>query len=529
MLSLSPKKRQNDAVTETRRIAVLLGAGASFDAGIPLTAALTEQVLASVNRLSESREPWVKAINFAHAAMFSYAARDGSNPIGTVNIERLISALRLLHGREDHEAAPFVSSWHDPVLPEGRVHADKWNSDRFVGNLAQALGLNGNDRGGLAAASKQSAIDNIGYFIAEFADGAKKPVRRGDYREADKQVLRLLGTLLQVREPVDYLYPLVDLALTQQDGLDVVTLNYDLAVEQAAGERSVAIDRGVGDWPRERIRFDVAAQKLRLHKIHGSLDWEWEAHNPSLTRLKVSDGAVEQPWIVVGDREKLATDGPTLELLHAAEEAIEHADHLVIVGYRFADAHVNHVIRNWMLRSEDRTVGVIEPSWSYPQSGSFFAQLINDYGGSWRHDLTDRTQRVFGYQGGARAQLPHALSSELPPADTIVVANVGATVADNGAIFVKIEHGGQLLSHVGFRSNAGRVTPEFEDGDTVRVTSYNGIPSIVNSWPAGEKITLRIWPVQRPETLTLEIQGRTLTSELQTKVDVPMTTSTTEP
>lgn len=515
-------------VTETRRVAVLLGAGASFDAGIPLTAALTEQVLASVNRLSEVREPWVKAINFAHAAMFSYVARDGSNPIGAVNIERLISALRLLRGRDGHEAAPFVSSWRDPVLPEGRVHADKWDSDRFVRNLSQALGLDGNDRGGLAAASKQSAIDNIGYFIAEFAAAAKKPVRSGDYRHADQQVLRLLGTLLRVREPVDYLYPLVDLALTQRDGLDVVTLNYDLAVEQAAGERSVPIDRGVGDWPRERIGFDIAAQKLRLHKIHGSLDWELDAHSPSLTRLKVSDGAVEQPWIVVGDREKLATDGPTLELLHAAEEAIERADHLVIVGYRFADAHVNHVIRNWMLRSEDRTVGVIEPTWSYPESGSFFSQLIDEYGGSWRHELTDRTQRVYGYQGGARAQLPHALSAEPPSADAIVVANVRATVADNGAIFVSIEHGGRPLSHVGFRSNAGRVTPQFEHGDMSRVTSYDGIPSRVNSWPAGEQIALRIWPTQRPETLTLEIEGRTLTSELQTKVDVSMTTSAPE-
>ncbi len=510
-------------MTTKRRIAVLLGAGASFDAGIPLTAQLTEQVLTTVNESSDGLESWVKALNFAHAAMFSYAARDGSNPIGTVNIERLISALRLMRDREGHEAAPFVSSWRDPVLPEGRVYADKWNSDRFVRNLAQALGLNGSDRGALRAATTKSAIDNIGYFIAEFADGAKKPVRRSDYRDADRQVLRRLGLLLRPQKPVDYLYPLVDLALSQPEGLDVVTLNYDLAVEQAAKERSVPVARGVGDWPRDRVRFDASSQGLRLHKIHGSLDWEMEAYGPSATRLKVSEEIVEEPWIVVGDREKLATDGPTLELLHAAEEAIERADHLVIVGYRFADAHVNHVIRNWMIRSEDRTVGLIEPYWSYPQSGSFFTRLIDDYGGSWRHVLTDRKQRVFGYQGGAKDQLPRALSPEPPATDAIVVTDVGGTVADNGALFIGIAHGGAHLSHVGFRSNAGRVTPEFEDGNTSRVTSYDGIPSRINSWPAGEKITLRIWPTQRYETLTLEIEGRTLTSELQTNVDVPVT------
>lgn len=512
-------------MTTKRRIAVLLGAGASFDAGIPLTADLTEQVLETVNASSDGRESWVKALNFAHAAMFSYAARDGSNPIGTVNIERLISALRLMRSREDHEAAPFVSSWREPVLPEGRVYADKWNSDRFVRNLSQALGLDGSDRGGLGAANRKSAIDNIGYFIAEFADGAKRPVRRSDYRDADRQVLRRLGLLLRPHKPVDYLYPLVDLALSQPDGLDVVTLNYDLAVEQAASERSVPVERGVGDWPRERVRFDSRSQTLRLHKIHGSLDWEMEGHGPSATRLKVSDEIVEEPWIVVGDREKLATDGPTLELLHAAEEAIERADHLVVVGYRFADAHVNHVIRNWMLRADDRTVGLIEPYWTYPQSGSFFSRLIGDYGGSWRYDLTDRKQRVFGYQGGAKDQLPRALSPEPPVGDAISVTDVGATIAENGAIVVRIVHGGPHLSHVGFRCNAGRVTPEFEGESASRVTSYDGIPSRVNSWPAGEQIALRIWPTQRYEALTLEIEGRTLTSDLQTKLDVPMMAS----
>lgn len=175
-----------------------------------------------------------------------------------------------------------------------------------------------------------------------------------------------------------------------------------------------------------------------------------------------------------------------------------------------------------MLRSEQRIVGVIEPTWSYAGSGSFFGQLVSEYGGSWRDNLTDRPQRVFGYQGGAKAQLPHALSTEPLAADTIVLADLSATVADNGEILVEIAHAGPQLSHVGFRSNTGRVTPEFEGSDLSRVTTYDGVPSRVNSWPAGDKITLRIWPTQRNETLTLEVEGHTLTSELQTKVDVPM-------
>lgn len=69
------------------------------------------------------------------------------------------------------------------------------------------------------------------------------------------------------------------------------------------------------------------------------------------------------PAIVIGDREKLETDGPTLALLHAFQRALDRANRLVVVGYSFGDAHVNAVVRDWLNSDDSRTITVLEPSW----------------------------------------------------------------------------------------------------------------------------------------------------------------------
>lgn len=89
-----------------RRTIVLLGAGASRDAGLPLTSQLAEMLVARFNRQSP-RLPFVQALNFVYSAMIGHQGEDGSDPLRAVNIETLISAVRLLQQRESHEVAPF--------------------------------------------------------------------------------------------------------------------------------------------------------------------------------------------------------------------------------------------------------------------------------------------------------------------------------------------------------------------------------------------------------------------------------------
>lgn len=338
-------------MVDRRRTAVLLGAGASRNAGLPLTSELAQRVLIHLSGIKEydgRRPDWLDALNFAYGSMVSYRSRDGSNALDAVNIETLISALRLLERRDHHEAAPFVESWRERA---GRFRVDDHVADRLVEAVRNAT----SPQKANTAQDRQLQRSNaraLGYAIAEVADLAGTSTRLRSYGEAAEQVTRALGVLLQPTTELTYLHPLAELAKRQRGGLDIITLNYDLTVEKAMAQKSVDVERGVHQWPSQRVSYR-AESALRLHKVHGSLDWTLERDLDGLPTLKDLNGDVaSQPWVVVGDREKLATVGPTLELLHQASEALEQADHLVVVGYGFGDSHVNDMIRSWFQRGE---------------------------------------------------------------------------------------------------------------------------------------------------------------------------------
>jgi hypothetical protein len=125
----------NCSMETGRRTAVLLGAGASRDGGLPITCELPEVVFRRPAHASDgsSRRPdRLTALNFTYGAMVSHRTREGSDPHEAVNIETLISALRLLRKREDHEVAPFVLNWREPTLPTGYARADEHTSRELV-------------------------------------------------------------------------------------------------------------------------------------------------------------------------------------------------------------------------------------------------------------------------------------------------------------------------------------------------------------------------------------------------------------
>lgn len=73
----------------------------------------------------------------------------------------------------------------------------------------------------------------------------------------------------------------------------------------------------------------------------------------------------DDPAIVFGGGNKLRPGGPFLALLEAFSGALERANHLVIVGYSFLDVHVNVRIANWFdADPTNRSITVLSPSWS---------------------------------------------------------------------------------------------------------------------------------------------------------------------
>lgn len=505
-------------MSNNRRIVVLLGAGASRDAGLPLTSELAQQVL---ERLSGSEEydgrrpEWLDALNFVYGAMVSYRTRDGGNALDAVNIETLISALRLLAHRDQHEVAPFVDSWRSRA---GRFRVDDTNADRLLEALRKALtddhtGFGGRRRVGVSDARA------VAYAVAEVADQVGNPTRLASYGAAAEQVTRTLGVLLRPTKSVSYLNPLAELARRQPSGVDVITLNYDLTVESAMSEQSIGVDRGIRNWPSERVTYSEDSQ-LRLHKVHGSLDWMMERNLDGLSSLTDLQGEVaRQPWVVVGDREKLATVGPTLELVHEASNALERADHLVVAGYGFGDTHVNEMIRYWVQRDRHRTIGIIEPNWAVSTVGSFRDDLTRLWGEK-RHtqDGSVIASRIQGFAGGTKEHLSAALAHSAVDASREIFVELVSSEGSDTERSVVLQLGGASLRQVHFSVPSGDCSIQTKPGLGVEVTRSI---QFLQEWAVGQRNQLRIklrpspWAVE-----TLSVHGHGLVSRVQRTVNL---------
>lgn len=399
------------------RTVVLLGAGASADAGLPVTSQLASAIIERANKFDDGLFPpgkpdWVRALNVVYAAMVGHQGARGGNPLSAVNIETLVSAVRLLRARDTHEVAPFVASW-SPALSSFSSALPTEQGRTILALVAETF-----RRGG-------GAEDKMTEAVAAIARSAIRPDLERPLADAEAFILRSLVELLSAHDDVSYFEPLLEIARTQPGGVDVITLNYDLTVEAAASQGEVPVNRGIDRWrPDEELSFPPTDGVLNLVKVHGSLDWR-AASRDSGAYQQLSPrgidvvpqvglrGIGDRPWIVVGDREKLATDGPTLALNFAAKAALRRGTHLVAVGYSFGDAHINAMIRDWLAGDAGRTMSVLEFQWPrepyYQEDPNFRSALIAQYGRQSDSYGVAVLPRVLPMEGRAAERLRDAL------------------------------------------------------------------------------------------------------------------------
>lgn len=397
------------------RTAVLLGAGASVDAGLPVTAKIAKRIIRRANA-SKLRTPSLAILNVVYGAMSGYTGLRGKNPESAVNIETLISSLRVLQARDEHEVAPFVGSWLSALddLPVARPNREAARS--LIDTLANLDDMN-----------PDLTLQLVHKAVSEIARSDLRPDLTAPLREAEEYVVRQLVDILGGHTTTKYLSPIIDLAVNQFGGADVITLNYDLTVEDAA-KGKVSVERGIDSWePGSAIEFSETNKQLNLIKLHGSLDWHMEesgARNNSLVnqhKIRVLKEPSEfremgyRPWLVVGDRDKLGTDGPTIELNYAGRTALRRADHLAVVGYSFSDAHINSMLRDWMNNNPARTMTIVDKTWEPFNDSSlrrdkneFRVQLISHYAARQKNG-DPLTPRILPVEGTAEQSLDTAI------------------------------------------------------------------------------------------------------------------------
>ncbi len=287
------------------RVAVLLGAGASGDAGLPMTGELTQRLVARLG----GQSPAGRALNYVCSALIGHRGASGGDPYAALDVERVFTAVQLLATRADHEVAPFVNAWHPGV--EAFDSGGGFNAELTLQrSLDMALG---GGAGGASALQKDIAS------IARAAVGSGGDGRV--YVQLQKRMLSALCHELDLPPGADvgYLCPLAELA-AGPGGLDVATLNYDLTVERSCAGRST-VSTGVSTEPSAKA-WHWPTTGLRLLKLHGSIDWRYETspyqqHHqgflPQRLLLTGVDPATnDSPAVVFGERGKVRAGAPSL-------------------------------------------------------------------------------------------------------------------------------------------------------------------------------------------------------------------------
>lgn len=319
---------------------VLLGAGASIEAGVPGAYDMTDAVIEWIH--DEHPEPVWSALRFIVGGLVFQDGIEGKPPSEKVDVERVFAAVKFLSDRHRSEGAAFVSAWHPMVEElEARARAQQMEVelDRFSETLRERLD----------EAGSWKADDSPPWHNRIELGGVARAVEErwrstALFSEAMDAMLATLSNLAWLKSAgqTAYLAPLANWAASNS-GV-IATLNYDNSVEIAAAAAGHQVTTGLDEWTSSGD-FRAPPDGGLLLKLHGSMNWvswadgRWEeVASPEHSR---------SPRILFGRGSKLTADGPYLDLLWGFRRALNEANRVSIVGYSFRDDHVNELLIRW--------------------------------------------------------------------------------------------------------------------------------------------------------------------------------------
>lgn len=284
--------------SKSKDIIVLLGAGASVEAGVPASAKMIDEI----ERLLASEE-WKGFKDLYHhiKAAIHYAAgiKGRFKSDVSYNIETLVNTLYELERNEEHPIYPFVAAWNSRMMS---------------------------------------------YAGSDF----------GEVSKFRKQILRALKGWVQLESPgkAAYYSGLRELQRALQFPLKVFSLNYDLCVEGLAAHdfRIETGFSGVGEDHRwEWKRFDetepeAEPPEIYLYKMHGSINWKRD-DSGNLIWVNHTDNILPDKMQVIFGRDfKLEAADPYLFYAFEFRRCSLEARAILVIGYGFGDEHINKML-----------------------------------------------------------------------------------------------------------------------------------------------------------------------------------------
>lgn len=372
---------------------MLLGAGASKDAGIPVTTEMTQKIYdrtSDVSLVSGDAHRLSRTLGTVIGGLIYQKGIRGENPYWGLNVEEVFASVQMLADRSDIEAAPFIGSWHSVIEELEEEPITDYDFDKLYratrDSIAEELKkitskssspLRQIQKDYERQANKKNPRLEWGKWIGNALAGvfteletSTPPLRsKRDFRKGmggivqrdlnrrqvsifdrlSEHMILSLRDLVWLKEghDVSYLSPLLDL---EPEQLRIYSLNYDNAVELLCQQNDVSYSLGITE--SGAVEFDPEA-RVHLIKLHGSIDWVEIGSSRPLPlkgfRLAMAEemdkpDQMSPPAIIFGQGNKLTAEGPYLELLRHFGTGLEEHDNLLVIGYSFRDAHVNQYI-----------------------------------------------------------------------------------------------------------------------------------------------------------------------------------------
>lgn len=290
--------------------AVLLGAGASFCAGLPLTNQLTEKALASP-KLSENSKQILNAIQGSFA---------GANPTSHIEdyLSELVDWLAITARRSSRNVAASAVS----------IGGTDYSNEQLL------LAIN---------EIKQAIFDVINIEVdsevhERFVQALHRPMRPGKEN--------------------------------YEGCIDYLVMNYDTLIEDALALSRLryadGLEGGVSGWWNPAT-FEQKDLEARVFKLHGSISWA--EHLTSTTPLRIASHLKRSRqhaskimiWPASTKYRETQLD-PYANLMHRARSVLNPQNGgqrvLLITGYSFGDAHINLEIERG-LRASNGNLTVI--------------------------------------------------------------------------------------------------------------------------------------------------------------------------
>lgn len=294
-------------------ILILLGAGASAEAGIPVAREMIDILEKSLKCNLEWKD-YRDLYNFVKSAIYFADGIDGRfNKDVNYNIERLVNTLSELDKKIAHPLYPFIGSWSIKLTEFGSDAFDK------IKNLLQMI------------------LKELQHDWVLLSNYSKSNYYQGLFALAK-----------------DFQYP-----------LRVFSLNYDLCIEKNKAHDEL-LEIGFGDgriWDWRNFDPGEEVPNIYLYKLHGSIDWFRDENGFITYSDEASKIKPDQLEIIFGTDYKLQYIDPFLFYAYQFRQWTLQAKLIIAVGYGFGDEHINGILGQALTKtsSSDRKLLSVGP------------------------------------------------------------------------------------------------------------------------------------------------------------------------